>query len=507
MSTHAPGRSASHPRRAAAAPPACEPHEAYAGEQAVIVTDADGTIRAWNPVAEALYGWSADEVLGRSIVEVTPSTLSRERAAAIMERLARGQSWAGDFEVRRRDGTVFLAHVTDTPLFDERGRLTGVVGASYDVTRRRAVEDALRRENEELEDFFENASIGMHWVGPDGTILRANRVEMEMLGYAPDEYLGRHIAEFHVDPEAISDILRRLAAGEALVEYPARLRRRDGSVAHVRIDSSVRFRDGEFVHTRCLTRDVTERLRDEEEMRRLKDEAEAASRAKSEFLAVMSHELRTPLNAIIGYRELLSMEVAGPLTERQRHHLGRIGASAGYLLELIDQILTLSRIEAGREEVMLEPVDAAALADDVASLLRPVAQRKGLAMETLVDNGAGSIDTDRAKLRQILLNLLANAVKFTDRGGVSLRVARENGVLRFAVRDTGPGIAPEHRETIFVPFTQLNQGPTRREGGTGLGLTVSRRLAALLGGDIAVDSEVGAGSTFAVTLPLAPAPE
>jgi PAS domain S-box-containing protein len=471
-------------------------------EQAVIVTDPDGTVRSWNREAEKLYGWRAGEVIGRNILDLTPTSASREQGAEIMERLRAGESWSGDFAVRRRDGTVFTVHVTDTPVFDASGQLSGIVGVSYDLSARSQAEDELRRQAEDLDDFFENASMGIHWVGHDGTILRANRAELEMLGYGPEEYIGRNIVDFHADPGAITDILARLGRGETLLDYEARLRCRDGSIRHVLINSNVRFGgDGRFLHTRCLTRDITEIHRAEQEMRRLKEQAEAASQAKSDFLAVMSHELRTPLNAIIGYGDLLDGEFAGGLNPTQRHHLGRIIASAGYLLEMIEQVLALSRIEAGGEELSVDVVDVAGLARDVASLMSPLAARKGLALDVDAADDAGLLRTDRGKLRQVLLNLLSNAVKFTDLGGVGLRAWREDGSVLFAVSDTGPGIAPEHWETIFAPFTQIDQSRTRREGGTGLGLTVSRRFSALLGGDVTVESTVGQGTTFTVRVP------
>jgi PAS domain S-box-containing protein len=505
----APTATAPPPRAAASADgevdaPVERPWEPRLGgllEQAVVVTDLDGTIRAWDAGAERLYGWPADEVLGRNGLDVTPAAQTREQGAEIMDRLRRGESWSGEFTVRRRDGGAFVAHVTDTPVMDPDGRLTGIVGVSYDVAARRAAETELRRQSEDFEDFFENASMGLHWVAGDGTILRANRAEMEMLGYPADEYVGRNVAEFHADPDAIHDILARLARGETLLDYEARLRCKDGSLRHVLINSNVRFREGRFVHTRCLTRDVTERYLAEREMRRLKDEAEAASQAKSEFLAVVSHELRTPLNAVIGYGELLSDEIVGALNDTQRAHLARIAASAGYLLELIDQILSLSRVEAEREEVAADRVELAAFAHDAASLFVPLAARKGLALEVEVAEDAGVLETDRAKLRQIVLNLLSNAVKFTERGSVTLRVRREEGAVCLAVADTGPGIAPEHWDTIFDPFTQVDQTRTRREGGTGLGLTVSRRFSALLGGEVTVESTPGQGATFTVRIP------
>jgi signal transduction histidine kinase len=238
-------------------------------------------------------------------------------------------------------------------------------------------------------------------------------------------------------------------------------------------------------------------------MRELKDAAEAASRAKNDFLAVMSHELRTPLNAILGYGSLVADAVVGPLGPTQKHHLERIIESARFLLEMVDQVLRLSRLDSGRERVQPGPVDVPVLVGEVAALIRPAAAAKGLGL--LVNAGAApaALTTDRAKLRLILLNLLDNAVKFTPAGHIELTAEAVDGTgVAFRVRDTGPGIPARHRESVFEPFEQVDQSHTRREGGAGLGLSVSRRLARLLGGDVTVESEPGRGSTFTVMVPV-----
>ena len=235
------------------------------------------------------------------------------------------------------------------------------------------------------------------------------------------------------------------------------------------------------------------------------EEAEAASRAKSDFLATMSHELRTPLNAVIGYTQLLADEVTGPLTVAQQVQLGRIRVSARHLLSLIEEILTLSRLEAGKESVVIERVSLDGIVNDAAAIVEPLAAAKGLAFRSSCVEGV-TLATDPGKLRQILVNLLSNAVKFTERGEVALTVALREGRVECEVRDTGIGIERAHLERIFEPFWQVDRAATRRAGGTGLGLGVSRRLARLLGGDITVESEPTRGSTFRVTLPLPEAP-
>ncbi|MFN2563981.1 MAG: sensor histidine kinase [Gemmatimonadaceae bacterium] len=239
------------------------------------------------------------------------------------------------------------------------------------------------------------------------------------------------------------------------------------------------------------------------EAERARSEAEAASRAKSDFLATMSHELRTPLNAIIGYTNLLADGIPDPVTERQRGQLARVNASARHLLELIDEVLTLSRLEAGREVVSRRDVAVADVLDQAAAMIEPMAHARRLRLDVRRPSPTLTIETDAGKLRQILLNLLTNAVKFTDEGSVVLSAEEEDGdsAVAFRVTDTGIGIAREHQDRIFESFWQIEQTTTRRVGGAGLGLNVARQLARLLGGDVTVESAPGEGSTFTVRLP------
>jgi len=252
----------------------------------------------------------------------------------------------------------------------------------------------------------------------------------------------------------------------------------------------------------ALVQDVTERVTMEAELRSALERAEGASLAKSEFMAAMSHELRTPLGAIIGYSDLLETEVIGPLSERQKEHMRRMKMGAWHLLGIIEEILTFSRLDAGREPVHAERVDPARIAADAVAMVEPQAQQKGLELRVHLPAQAPEISTDAGKLRQVLVNLLGNAVKFTDRGEVSLRMWSDPEVLYVEVSDTGPGIPPEYLERIFEPFTQVDSSHTRVKGGTGLGLPVSRRLARLLGGELEVASTPGQGSRFTVSHPI-----
>jgi signal transduction histidine kinase len=229
---------------------------------------------------------------------------------------------------------------------------------------------------------------------------------------------------------------------------------------------------------------------------------ECATRAKSDFLAMMSHELRTPLTGVIGYSELLGTEVLGPMTPKQQESLSRIKASTWHLVGVIDEILTLSRTEAGKEQVRSETTDIAALTRDVVSLVWPPSGDGRLVIECVDADEPRLVRTDAGKLRQILINLVGNAVKYTGEGSIAVELDRAApDRLYVHVRDTGPGIAPEDRERIFEPFTQVDSSHTRSGSGTGLGLAICRRLARLMGGEVTVGSVPGEGSTFTLELP------
>jgi signal transduction histidine kinase len=296
-----------------------------------------------------------------------------------------------------------------------------------------------------------------------------------------------------VRDEAVSAELSRLRRRTEALE--AEVRRREALEARLRSALDHRRRSEE------------EARRTQEELRAAKAEAERASRAKSRFLAVVSHEIRTPLTAIMGYQDLLDMELKGPINPEQRVFVRNIGTATEQALGIMEQLLGLARIEAGEEEIHAEPLDPAALVEEVLALVEPEARERGLDLELRCGDLPPSVRSDATKLRQILLNLLGNAVKFTAEGRVELAVGVEEGVIRFDVSDTGPGIEEGQRERIFEHFTRIGAPRSGRRGGLGLGLALSRDLAALLGGAVSVESVPGEGSTFTLRVPLeAPAP-
>ncbi len=264
----------------------------------------------------------------------------------------------------------------------------------------------------------------------------------------------------------------------------------------------VRDADGTPQGAVAIINDVTEHVAREEELRAAMLAAQDANRAKSEFLAAMSHELRTPIGSMLGYADLVAEGIFGPIEAVQRDPLLRIKSVGGHLLAIVEQILTYARIEAGREVAVLAPTDASQLLRQAVQAVEPLATKKGLALVTLAPDSPLEMNTDSTKVRQILINLLGNAIKFTERGTITAGLSLTDcSTVSFAIRDTGPGIAREDHARVFEPFVQTDQSTTRIHSGTGLGLSVSRELARLLGGDITLSSDLGAGSVFTVTLP------
>lgn len=351
-----------------------------------------------------------------------------------------------------------------------------------------------------------------------GTILWVNAAWQKMTGYSPDEVLGQNpriLKSGHQSKEFYADLWRTILAGRVwrgeLVN-----KRKDGSL-YTEEETITPLCDagGAVNHFIAIKQDISDRklaelaLRESEERARkaaselaiAKERAESADRLKSAFLATMSHELRTPLNSIIGFTGILLQELPGPINAEQRKQLEMVRGSSRHLLALINDVLDISKIEAGQLEVRREPFDLEACIERAAGAVRPLAEKKGLALASSVPVGIGQVVGDSRRVEQVLLNLLTNAVKFTDRGRVNLEVASDDDSVRMTVRDTGVGIQSADLATLFQPFRQVGSGLARNHEGTGLGLAICRRLAGLMGGDVGVESEWGSGSAFTFALP------
>ncbi|HEX8605738.1 MAG TPA: ATP-binding protein [Pseudoduganella sp.] len=373
-----------------------------------------------------------------------------------------------------------------------------------EVACAREAEQTLRQRERELADFVENAAEGLHRVGPDGIILWANKAELALLGYRWEDYVGRHIADFHADDFAIAEILRRLKAGETLHDQPARLRCQDGSVRHVVISSNACFENGVLRYTRCFTRDATERHLLEEAHRQreaLVAELSESSRAKDEFLAMLAHELRNPLAPISAAAQLLALAIDDP--QRIRHAAAVIARQVGHMKGLIDDLLDVARVTRGLIVLAKNPLD---LRDSVAEAVeqaapRIEARRHRLVLDLPAD--AALISGDRKRVVQVVANIVGNAAKFTPDGGeISIRLAADAQDMVLTVADNGIGMETGLAARIFDLFVQGHRTPDRIQGGLGIGLALARNLVQSHGGTISARSDgPGAGSTFTVRLP------
>ncbi|HYD83139.1 MAG TPA: PAS domain S-box protein, partial [Opitutus sp.] len=374
------------------------------------------------------------------------------------------------------------------------------------AVHRREAEEALRRAELQYRSIFENALEGLYQTSPDGRFLKANPALAKMCGYATPEELVRSMNDIghqlYVKPGRRAEFLRLIERRDEVTDFHSQIRRRDGTTLW--IGESVRvIRDaqGKVSHFEGVAVDITQQREVARALQAAKEAADAASRAKSYFLASVSHELRTPLNGILGYTQILRRDPA--LGDKQRDGVRVIHDSAEHLLALINDVLDLSKIEAGRIELQPADFDLVEFIAGVERVLAPRARDKGLLLETQVDEDVPRwVRGDEQRLRQVVFNLVANAVTFTQRGGVVLSVKTDGAALRFSVSDSGPGILPEDVGKLFEPFTQVG---APRAGGTGLGLAISRSLVERMGGRLQVESQPGWGSRFwfALTLPVA----
>ena len=358
---------------------------------------------------------------------------------------------------------------------------------------------------------FDNAVEGMFLTTPDGRYIDVNPTLARLYGFTSRDQLIAYFSdianELYVDPSRRDDFVAAMERDGVVAGFESEIRRADGT--HIWISENaraVRDGDGSIVRFEGTVVDVTARREQEAALLRAKESAEAAARLKSEFLATMSHELRTPMNGVLGMTSLL---LETPLSGDQRELASTVYSSADSLLEILNDILDLSKIEAGRLELEAIDFDPRQLVESVVELLAEPAQRKGLDLVYAVDAAVPQlVRGDPGRVRQVLMNLAGNAVKFTERGEIVIRVGlasrdAESATLRFAVSDTGIGLDPAYRRSLFEPFTQADASMSRRYGGTGLGLTICRRITELLCGDIGVDSQPAQGSTFWFTARLA----
>jgi PAS domain S-box-containing protein len=402
---------------------------------------------------------------------------------------------------RRLVGAIATVHSDPKRVFTEEDlRLLNMFApqAAIAIENARLYTEA-QRQRQYFESLVQNSPVAIVSLDLEHEIVSCNPAFERLFGYSSEEAVGRPLDDLisTADTRSEAEAYTRDALQHA-VHGIGRRRRKDGAFVDVEILGVPVVVDGEQLGLMGLYHDITELL----EARR---EAEAANSAKSQFLANMSHELRTPLNAIIGYSEMLQEEVEDLGQTALVPDLGKIHTAGRHLLALINDVLDLSKIEAGKMELFLEEFDVAAMVEEVASTVRPLIAKNSNRLEVLCPSGVGEMRGDLTKVRQMLLNLLSNASKFTSDGRIDLEVARERDhgeeEVVFRVRDTGIGMTPEQQQRVFEAFSQAEASTSRKFGGTGLGLAISKRFCELMGGGIELESEHGKGSTFTIRLP------
>jgi PAS domain S-box-containing protein len=486
-----------------------------AAPDGIVVCDRDGTIVIVNVQAEQMFGYAREELIGEPIEALIPERLRARHPQHVSAYTAspRTRSMGSGLELsgRRRDGTEFPVEISLSPIGSAQGRM--VAAAIRDVTDRKRIEDEARRANAYLLSAVDSIQDAFSLYDEEDRIVLVNSsfrrlvgpsVGGSIVGRRFDELLGELVAAgmFDRGDQPAAAVRSRWLEYHRVPVGMLELKTSDGRTLRA-IERATAERG-----TVSLIIDATEDRLLADELRGARAQAEAASAAKSEFLASMSHELRTPLNAVLGFAQLLQRDRKQPLTERQRERVDHVVRGGEHLLRLIDDVLDLARIEAGGVTISTEPVTVAPLVEEVVSTLEPMATRAGISIEvTPISGELPPVIADRTRLAQILMNFGSNAVKYNRAGGhVIFRAAREGAAVRFTVSDDGLGIPEDKRARIFEPFHRAGQeaGPIE---GTGIGLAISKRLATLMKGAIGFSSETDRGSTFWVEVPVAPVAE
>lgn len=458
-------------------------------------------IRA-NKTAWESLGYTKDELTGIFLGDLDP-TFKIENWIRNVEKLKDGE--VENFETFRKTKTGQTYPVEVTVKYLEYVGEAFVVVYSRDITERRESENKIRVAKETSDRIVEESPIPMFITTIEGEILKANRATVKLMKLSSLAEIKKHnITEAYLEPRKRDELIKNIKSSIVVRDFEIDIKQfGTGNIRQVLLSASLI----NYLDNKCLLSsmiDVSEIKQHEKELKQAKEQAESANRAKSTFLANMSHELRTPMNAIIGYSEML-MEDAEDLDDPQFvSDLEKIRNAGKHLLNLINDVLDLSKVEAGKMKVILESFDVAVLINEVKETIKGLIENNGNAFEVKIAEDIGIISSDYMKLKQSLLNLLSNAGKFTKNGKVTIEAFKENGQILFSVSDTGIGIPEKNISGLFDEFTQADDTTTREYEGTGLGLAITKRFCEMLKGKISVESELGKGSVFKIELPINP---
>ncbi|WP_135613251.1 PAS domain S-box protein [Methanococcoides sp. AM1] len=454
------------------------------------------------------FGYSAEELMSHKVLyeDLIHPWDTDDYFLALSECIKnRDHEFTKEYRILDREANTRWVSETSLIMTDRSGKISRFQGIVVDITARKLAEEALKRSELKFKALFDNSNDPVFLYDLDGNIFEANNKACECLGYSREVLLQKNITETY-SKECAVDFQKRVVEvcqqGNCIFEMICL--RNEGSEIQVEMSSQLMEYDGKPAIL-SISRDITERKNVEKALLDAKNEAEVSNRLKTEFLANMSHELRTPLNSVIGFSEILLENKAGSLNDIQMKYIGNISKSGSHLLTLINDILDLSKIEAGKMELQHEKFRFREVLNDVETVVSPLAEKKNICLTTSVGADDLYINADRLKLTQVLFNLVSNAIKFTHEGGsVMIRAENDAGTLVIKVEDTGIGIPESDQCDLFKPFTQADSSVNRQFGGTGLGLSLAKKLIKLHGGNIWVESEPGIGSVFGFSVPLSP---
>ncbi|WP_292462393.1 PAS domain S-box protein [Methanolobus sp.] len=458
----------------------------------------------WTPEVAKIYNTDASSPKNLEFVLSFYSPASKEIfEKSVQNAVEKGESYDLELELFPANENQKWVRCIGHPKTND-GKVVKVTGSLQDITERKMAELKIDEENLWRRILMEQSRDGIVIIDQDGKVFEANPRYAEMLGYSHEEMQTLYMWDWDINytREQLLEMLH--FADSKGILHETRQLRKDGTLLDVEINANA-ARFGERKLSFCVCRDITERKQAEEELLNAKIAAETANQSKDEFLATMSHELRTPLNSIIGFSDILLNGNYGDLNEKQATYIDYILQGGNHLLHLINDILDLSKVEAGKMELEYEKFYVSDSIDEIMTLTSPLAMKKGIHLNVKVDSQLGVINADKTKLKQILFNLTSNAIKFTqEKGHVAIEAQRSGNFVRIAVADTGIGIAQGDMDKLFQPFKQLNPYITREHEGTGLGLTLVKKFVEMHGGRIRVESKVGEGSIFTLVIPLGP---
>ena len=462
----------------------------------------DGSIEYMTPSAVRVTGYPAEEF------SQDPGLLERiihSEDLLLYQSHGKTDPCRLQFRILHRDGEVRWIEHACQAVFDPNGVAMGRRASNRDITQRKYVEAELQRSAAKVYELYNSAPCGYHSTDRDGLFININDTELNWLGYNREEVIGKLRLSDLLAPENLAQmqvLKERILEVGSMNDLRVDLICGDGSVLPVIMNVKAVYEKGCYQYCNATLFNRTEINSIENELRGAKAKADQASQAKSDFLSRVSHELRTPLNSIIALSGMLERGLVNQISAIQQEYLTIIGQSGKTLLELINDILDISRVESGRVEVVSEKFDIAALVRDSADLLQPLAVQKGLALTLQNTDHRVIVESDSNKISHILQNIIGNAIKFTDVGSVAIVLHRHGESVQISVSDTGIGIASEYIPHIFDEFRQADTSTNRKYGGTGLGLAISKKYTELLNGSITVESTLGKGSVFTIGIPI-----